>query len=143
GNPLIASQQITGASTAIRATWEPLRRAGAVTRTMLIQAAAQRWNVDAATCRAEKGDVIHAPTKRRLKYGAIASDAAKVPVPDAQSVTLKSTKDFRLIGTAAKRLDTRGKVNGSAVYGIDAKVPGMKIAALAVSPVFGGRVRSV
>ncbi len=143
GNPLIAGEQITGGSTAIRAAWEPLRRAGATARIMLVQAAARRWNVEPTACRAENGEVIHAGTGRRLKYGALASDAAKLPVPDPQSAALKSMKDFKLIGTPAKRFDTPSKVNGTAVYGIDAKVPGMKVAALAVSPAFGGRLRSV
>jgi isoquinoline 1-oxidoreductase beta subunit len=143
GNPLLAGQQITGGSTAIRATWEPLRRAGATARMMLVQAAARRWSVDVSGCRAENGEVIHAATGRRLKYGAIASDAAKVPVPDPKSVKLKPIREFKLIGTPARRLDTPGKIDGSAVYGIDAKVPDMKIATLAVSPAFGGRLRGV
>ena len=141
-NPVFGFQA-TGGSTAIRAAWEPMRRAGATARTMLVQAAAQRWRVEPASCRAEKGEVIHAASGRRLKYGALASDAAKLPLPAPESVTLKPVEHFKLIGTPAKRLDTAGKVNGSAVYGIDVKVPGMKIATLAISPAFGGRLRSV
>ncbi len=141
-NPLFGFQA-TGGSTAIRAAWEPMRRAGATARTMLVQAAAQRWRVDPASCRAEKGEVIHAASGRRLKYGALAADAAKLPLPAPESVTLKPVQQFKLIGTPAKRLDTAGKVNGSAVYGIDVKVPGMKIATLAISPAYGGRLRSV
>ena len=140
-NPLFGFQA-TGGSTAIRAAWEPMRRAGATARTMLVQAAAQRWRVEPASCRAEKGEVIHAASGRRLKYGALAADAAKLPLPAPESVTLKPVHQFKLIGTPAKRLDTAGKVNGSAVYGIDVKVPGMKIATLAISPAFGGRLRS-
>lgn len=139
-NPLLG-EQATGNSNAIRGAWEPLRQAGAVARTMLIAAAAQRWNVDKATCDAERGEVVHPPSGKRATYGELAADAAAQPVP--ASVGLKQPKDFKLIGTPAKRLDIPAKVNGSAIYGIDARPPGVKIATLAQSPVFGGRVRSV
>jgi CO/xanthine dehydrogenase Mo-binding subunit len=141
-NPAIGFQ-ITGGSTTVRASWEPLRRAGATARTMLVQAAAQRWKVDAAACHAEKGEVIHAASRRRLRYGALAAAAAKLPLPAAETVALKRIEDFKLIGTPARRLDTSGKVNGSALFGIDTKVPGMKIATLATCPAYGGRLRSV
>jgi isoquinoline 1-oxidoreductase beta subunit len=141
GNPLLGGIQATGNSNAIRASWQPLRQAGATARTMLMSAAATRWNVDPASCRAQRGEVRHAPTGRRLKYGALTADAARLPVPE--SVVLKRPADFKLIGTPAKRLDTPAKVNGTAVYGIDARPPGVKIATLAQSPVFGGRVKSV
>src|SRR5438034_3157759 len=139
-NPLLGVQA-TGNSNAIRGAWQPLRQAGATARTMLVAAAAQRWNVDPASCRAQRGEVLHSATGRRAKYGELAADAARMPVPE--SVTLKRPQDFKLIGTPAKRLDTPSKVNGSAVYGIDVRPPGVKIAALAQSPVFGGRVKSV
>ena len=135
--------QATGGSTAIRASWESMRRAGATARTMLVNAAAQGWSVDPASCRAENGEVIHPATGRRIKYGALAAYAATLPLPAPESVTLKRPETFKLIGTPAKRLDTPDKVNGSAVFGIDAKVPGMKIATLAISPAFGGKLRSV
>jgi len=141
GNPLLAGVQATGGSTSIRAVWEPMRQAGAVARTMLVAAAGKRWNVDPASCRAQAGEVLHAPTASNLKYGDLAADAANMPVPE--SVTLKRPEDFKLIGTPAKRLDTAAKVNGTAVYGIDARPPGVKIATLAQSPVFGGRLKSV
>src|SRR6516164_8121684 len=141
GNPLLGGIQATGNSNAIRAAWQPLRQAGAVARTMLVSAAAKRWNVDPVTCRAQGGEVLHAPTGRRIKYGELASDAARMSVPE--NVALKRPADFKLIGTPAKRLDAPGKVNGTAVYGIDARPPGVKIATLAQSPVFGGRVKSV
>jgi isoquinoline 1-oxidoreductase subunit beta len=141
GNPFLGGVQGTGGSTAIRAVWQPLRQAGAIARTMLVSAAAQRWTVDPESCRAQSGDVLHAPTGRRISYGELAADAARMPVPD--SVALKQPEDFKLIGTPAKRLDTPAKVNGTAVYGIDARPPGVKIATLAQSPVFGGRVKSV
>jgi isoquinoline 1-oxidoreductase beta subunit len=141
GNPLLGGLQATGNSNAIRAAWQPLRQAGAIARSMLVSAAAKRWNVDPASCRAQSGEVLHPPTGRRIKYGALAADAARMPVPE--SVVLKRPEDFKLIGTPAKRLDAPAKVNGTAVYGIDVRPPGMKIATLAQSPVFGGRVRSV
>ena len=143
GNPLLGGIQATGNSNAVRASWQPLRQAGATARTMLVSAAAKRWNVDPASCRAEKGEVIHVASGRRLKYGALVADAAKLPLPATESVTLKRVGEFKLIGTPAKRLDTPAKVNGTAVYGIDARPPGVKIATLAQSPVFGGRVKSV
>src|SRR5438132_1714812 len=139
-NPLLGVQA-TGNSNAIRGSWQPLRQAGATARTMLVSAAAKRWNVDPASCRAQRGEVRHAPTGKRLKYGELAADAARLPVPE--KVVLKRPADFKLIGTPAKRLDTPAKVNGTAVYGIDVRPPGVKIAILAQSPVFGGRVKSV
>jgi isoquinoline 1-oxidoreductase beta subunit len=108
---------------------------------MLVAAAAKRWNVDSASCRAQSGEVLHAPTGRRIKYGELAADAARLPVPE--NVALKRPQDFKLIGTPAKRLDAPSKVNGTAVYGIDVRPPGVKIATLVQSPVFGGRVKNV
>jgi isoquinoline 1-oxidoreductase beta subunit len=139
-NPLLG-EQATGNSNAVRGAWQPLRQAGATARTMLVAAAAKRWNVDPASCRAQSGEVLHPPTGRRATYGELAADAAHMPVP--RNVALKRPQDFKLIGTPAKRLDTPSKLNGSAVYGIDVRLPGMKIATLAQSPVFGGRVKSV
>jgi len=139
-NPLFGDQE-TGASTSVRVFYEPLRRAGATARTMLVAAAAATWNVDPASCRAQKGVVTHSPTGRTLTYGALADKAAKLPVP--AQVTLKDPKDFKLIGTPAKRLDTPAKVNGTAQYGIDVRLPGMKIATVAASPVLGGKVASL
>jgi isoquinoline 1-oxidoreductase subunit beta len=141
GNPLLGGIQATGNSNAVRAAWQPLRQAGAIARTMLVSAAAKRWNVDAASCRAQSGEVLHPPTGRRAKYGELADAAARVPVPER--VALKRPEDFKLIGTPAKRLDTPAKVDGTAIYGIDVRPPGVKIATLAQSPVFGGRVKRV
>jgi isoquinoline 1-oxidoreductase beta subunit len=141
GNPLLGGIQATGNSNAIRASWQPLREAGAIARTMLVSAAAKRWNVDPASCRAQRGEVLHPPTGRSVKYGDLAADAARLAVPE--SVALKRPQDFKLIGTPAKRLDAPAKVNGTAVYGIDVRPPGVKIATLVQSPVFGGRVKSV
>ena len=141
GNPLLGGIQATGNSNAIRASWQPLREAGAIARTMLVSAAAKRWNVDPASCRAQSGEVLHAPTGKSAKYGDLAADATHMPVPEA--VALKRPADFKLIGTPAKRLDAPAKVNGTAIYGIDVRPPGVKIAALVQSPVFGGRAKSV
>jgi isoquinoline 1-oxidoreductase beta subunit len=139
-NPLLGVQA-TGNSNAMRGAWQPLRQAGATARTMLIAAAAKRWNVEPASCRAQDGEVIHAASGKRIKYGELAADAAGMPVP--ANVALKRPEDFKLIGKPAKRLDTPAKVNGTAVYGIDVRPPGVKIATLAQSPVFGGRVKNV
>jgi isoquinoline 1-oxidoreductase beta subunit len=139
-NPLLGVQA-TGNSNAIRGAWKPLREAGATVRAMLINAAARRWGVDAKSCRAEAGVVIHTPTGRRLAYGELAADGARGPVP--AKFALKTPGEFKLIGTPAKRLDAAGKVKGSVVYGIDVRPPGVKIATLAQSPVFGGRLRKV
>jgi isoquinoline 1-oxidoreductase beta subunit len=108
---------------------------------MLVSAAAKRWNVDPMSCRAQSGEVLHAPSGRIIKYGEIAAAAASLPVP--QNVPLKSPGEFKLIGTPAKRLDTPAKADGTADFGIDIRLPGMKIATLAQSPVFGGRVKTV
>jgi len=139
-NPLVGFQ-MTGASSSVRMMFQPLRKAGATARAMLVGAAAQSWNVDPASCRAEKGVVTHVPTGRKLTYGALADKAAKLPVPD--QVALKDPKEFRLIGTPAKRLETPAKVNGTAQYGIDVRLPGMKFATVAASPVVGGKVAAL
>ncbi|MFT6672850.1 MAG: isoquinoline 1-oxidoreductase beta subunit [Afipia broomeae] len=139
-NPLLGVQA-TGNSNAMRGAWKPMREAGATARSMLVAAAAKRWAVDPESCRTQDGEVVHPQTNRRLTYGELAAEAAKLPVPKA--VALKPAADFKLIGTPAKRLDGPGKVNGTAVYGIDVRPPGLKVATLVQSPVFGGRVKSV
>jgi isoquinoline 1-oxidoreductase subunit beta len=136
-NPIFGDQE-TGGSSSVRAFYEPLRRAGATARTMLVAAAAQTWDVDPVSCRAKRGVVTHTPSGRTLTYAALADKAAKLPVPE--KVPLKDPKDFTLIGTPAKRLDAAEKVSGKAQYGIDVRVPGMKIATVAASPVLGGKV---
>jgi len=138
---MMAGIQATGGSTSIRAAWKPMRQAGATARTMLVSAAARRWSVDPATCRAENGEVLHPATSQRAHYGDLLTDAARVAV--SETVPLKRPQDFKLIGTPAKRLDTPAKVNGTAIYGINAWPPGVKIATLAQSPVFGDRVKRV
>jgi isoquinoline 1-oxidoreductase beta subunit len=130
--------QSTGGSTSIRQCWLPLRQAGATARMMLIATAAQTWGVPADQCHAESGAVIHQASGRRLGYGALATRAAHAPVPPAPK--LKSAAEFKLIGRNTPRRDSPAKVNGSATFGIDIILPGLRIAALAISPVQGGTV---
>ncbi len=130
----------TGGSSSIRGSWEIVRKAGATAREMLLNAAARRWRVERATCRAERGAVIHTPTGRRLSYGKLVEIAATLPVPT--DPPLKDPKDFRILGTRVRRLDTPPKVTGGAAFGIDVRVPGMLVATVARSPVFGGGVKS-
>jgi isoquinoline 1-oxidoreductase beta subunit len=132
--------QGTFGSLSVRTSWQPLRAAGASAREMLIQAAAQKWGVDKSQCRAENGAIINTSSNARLTYGSVAEAAAKLPVPTTPA--LKDPKQFRYIGKSVKRLDTSLKVNGTAVFGIDAKVPGMLYAVVAKCPVFGGKVIS-
>ncbi|MGD0105628.1 MAG: molybdopterin cofactor-binding domain-containing protein, partial [Rhodopila sp.] len=134
----ILFDQATGGSVSTRSDWMRLREAGAAARVMLIGAAAQRWNVDPAGCRAKRAIVHHDVSNRALGYGDLASDAARQPVP--HDVKLKDPAQFKLIGTSAKRLDTPSKVNGTAVYGIDVKLPGMLFGTLAITPVKGGKL---
>jgi isoquinoline 1-oxidoreductase subunit beta len=135
--------QTTGLSSSVRAFWTPLRQAGAVGRNMLIAAAAKRWGVDPASCHAKNGVVFNASGSKHLSYGELAKAAAKLPVPPAANVRLKDPKDFTLIGTRAKRVDSSIKVDGRALYGIDTRLPGMKVAAVAISPVLGGKAKTV
>ncbi len=133
--------QATGGSKSVSTSWIPLRQAGAVARTMLVAAAARSWRVDSNTCRAENGTVTHPASGRRLRYGALAARAARLPVPE--EISLKRPEDFRRIGSDQLRLDGPEKVNGKARFAIDVVVPGMRIATVAASPVPGGTVRSV
>jgi isoquinoline 1-oxidoreductase subunit beta len=135
--------QTAGLSTSVRAFWTPLRQAGAVARSLLVSAAAARWNVDPAACSARQGVVHHEPTSRRLRYGDLVGTAAALQVPRGDSVALKQPKDFKLVGTAAHRIDTSHKVDGRTTFGIDIRVPGMKVATVAISPVLGGKPKSV
>jgi isoquinoline 1-oxidoreductase subunit beta len=139
-NPMLGVQA-TGNSNAMRGAWKPLREAGATARVMLIEAAAKGWGVDAGSCRAQAGEVVHDLSMRRLKYGELADAAAHLTVPE--NVLLKTPAEFKLIGRPAKRLDLAGKVDGSVIYGIDVQPQGVKIATLAQSPVFGGRLKGV
>ncbi|WP_027793835.1 xanthine dehydrogenase family protein molybdopterin-binding subunit [Paraburkholderia acidipaludis] len=139
-DPLLGGQ-LTGGSTSIRYAWQPMREAGAAARTALIQAAAQQWQVHPATCSARAGEVVHDASGRRLAYGQLADTAAKLPVPP--KVALKDPKDFTLIGKPTKRLDSPEKVDGSALFGLDVRLPGMVYAAIVNCPVFGGTLASV
>lgn len=130
--------QSTGTSLSIIQCWTPLRQAGATARLMLMQAAARRWRVPLASCRAQSGTVLHAPSGRRLSYGALAAAAAELPVPPPPP--LKTPQEFRLIGRATPRLDTPQKVDGSARFGIDVRPPKSKVAVIALPPVTGGSV---
>ncbi|MDB5464802.1 MAG: aldehyde dehydrogenase [Phenylobacterium sp.] len=139
-NPVLGLQA-TGNSNSVRAWWKPLRKAGAGTRAVLVQAAAAGWNVAPGELRTESGEVIHDATGRRIGYGALTGRAAGLKPP--ADPPIKDPKDFRLIGKPLKRLDTPEKVNGQAKYGIDAMPPGVKFATVAHSPVFGGKVAHV
>ena len=138
-NPMFGMQG-TGGSTSVRAAYTPLRKAGAAARELLVAAAAQTWGVEKAECRAERGAVVHARSKRRLTYGKLVTKAATLGAPP--DVPLKDPKDWKILGTRVRRLDTPPKVDGSAQFGIDVKVPGMLVAVVARSPVFGGKVTS-
>jgi isoquinoline 1-oxidoreductase beta subunit len=128
----------TGGSDSVASTWLPLRQAGAAARAMLVSAAAAEWGVSAAECRTEPGAVLHPASGRRLGYGALASRAAKVPVPDLATLTLKAPEAYRLIGKPLVRRDAAAKGDGSAVFGLDVKVPGMLVASVARCPVYDG-----
>ncbi|MBM4187323.1 MAG: xanthine dehydrogenase family protein molybdopterin-binding subunit [Gemmatimonadetes bacterium] len=136
-NPVMRVQA-TGGSTAVRAAWEPLRRAGATARAMLVAAAARGWGVPAAECETEPGVVVHRPSNRRAGYGSLVSAAREEPVPEA--VALKAPENFRLIGTSPERLDLREKVTGRARFGADAGPPNSLVALVARCPVPGGRM---
>jgi isoquinoline 1-oxidoreductase subunit beta len=140
GNPLFGIQA-TGNSNSVRAWWKPLRTAGASARAMLVQAAAQQWQVGPASCTTANSEVMHKDSGRKLSYGALALAAGSEVPP--KEVPLKDPRDFVLIGKPLKRLDTPDKVNGKAVYGIDAMLPNMKFATLKACPVFGGKVARV
>lgn len=136
-NPIFGVQA-TGGSTSVRAFWEPLRKAGASARDMLVAAAAQQWSVEASTCRTSNSQVIDDASGQKVGYGAIAALAATMkPVGDPK---LKPLKDFTLIGKPIKRKDTPDKTDGKTQYGIDAMPAGVKFAAIAQCPVFGGKV---
>lgn len=132
----------TGGSSSVRTSWLPLRQAGAAAREMLIRAAANQWTVDARTCRAESGAIVHGPRTKRLPYSQLVAAASKLPIPVFKDVPLLNPTEFRLIGKSIPRADIPGKVDGSAVFGLDVRVPGMLYAVVARCPVFGGAVKS-
>ncbi len=138
--PLLGGQ-ITGGSTSTRGQWGVLREAGALARTLLVTAAAQRWHVDPSSCRVARGVVTGPGAGHSVGYGALATAAAALPVPD--KVALKEPKDFALIGRPLRRVDSADKVTGATQFGIDVKVPGMKIATVMACPTLGGRVSGI
>jgi isoquinoline 1-oxidoreductase subunit beta len=132
--------QMTGGSTTTAAEWEHYRKLGAAGRMVLVEAAAQKWNVPASSCHVEKGFVIHAATSRKASYGSLVDAASKLSVP--ADIPLKEPKNFTLIGKPTRRLDTPSKTNGTAQFGLDVVVPGMMTAVIARCPVLGGKVLS-
>jgi isoquinoline 1-oxidoreductase subunit beta len=141
GASTLYGDQTTGGSASVRTTWDPMRKAGAAAREMLISAAAAEWGVGRASCKAENGAVVHTASNRRLSYGQLARRASSFPVPT--DPPLKQAKDYKLVGTRVARLDTPLKVAGKAEYGIDFRIPNMKYAVMARCPVIGGKVASV
>lgn len=139
-NPAMGMQG-TGGSSSVKGFFKPLRKSAAAAREMFILAAAQSWNVDAASLKAQSGSVIHAPSNRRVAYGDLLDAVAKITPPAEPK--LKDPKDFRYIGKPVKRLDSPVKTNGKAVYGMDVRVPGMLYSTILRSPVIGGKVKSV
>lgn len=133
--------QITGGSTSTRATWTVLREAGAVARTMLVSAAATKWHVDPATCTVDRGVIRHTSSGRSLGFGEVASEAAKLPMPD--KVQLTDPKDFKLIGKPMRRVDSADKIKGATQFGIDVRIPGMKIATVMACPTLAGKLAAV
>lgn len=139
-SPLLG-EQITGGSASLRAAWQSMRAASAAGRVLLVQAAAQRWNVAPAACKAENGRVVHVASGRSVGYGEVVGEAARLPAPSAPP--LKQPSAFRLIGESRKRLDTPAKINGTAQFGIDARPAGLLHAMVQACPVLGGRLASV
>jgi len=133
--------QTTGGSASIRTTWDPMRKAGAIAREMLISAAALTWGVPRSSCTAETGHIKHAASNRSLSYGELASKAGTLPIP--ADVPLKQSKDYKIVGQRLRRLDSPAKVTGEAVFGIDLRIPGMKYAVLSRCPMIGGKVSSL
>jgi len=136
--PDIYAHMGTGGSGSTMENFMPLRRAGATVRELMITAAAQKWNVPTKECKAKKGVVAHEKSSRRASYGELVEAAMKLPLPDPEKVKLKDEADFELIGHATARVDIPSKVNGSAVFGLDVRVPGMLFAVVARCPTFGG-----
>jgi isoquinoline 1-oxidoreductase beta subunit len=117
-----------------------MRKAGAQVRELLLASAAQQWAVDKNDCHAENGTIVHTPTNRRLQYGELIETASKLPVIDLDQVPLKDPKNFRFIGKPMGRIDTPGKVDGSSIFGLDVRVPGMLFAVIAHCPYFSGKL---
>ena len=140
GASTLFGDQTTGGSASIRTTWDPMRKAGAIAREMLISAAALTWGVPRSACAAENGRIKNAATNRSLSYGELVTKAATLPIPS--DVPLKQSKDYKIVGQRLARVDSPAKVKGEAVFGIDLRIPEMKYAVLSRCPVIGGKVSS-
>src|SRR5438270_2330364 len=140
GASTLYGDQTTGGSASIRTTWDPMRKAGAAAREMLISAAALTWGVPKSSCTTESGTIKHAASKQSLSYGDLVAKAATLPIPS--DVPLKQSKDYKIVGQRLPRVDSLAKVKGEATFGIDLKVPGMKSAVLSRCPTIGGKVTS-
>ncbi|MGA7909137.1 MAG: xanthine dehydrogenase family protein molybdopterin-binding subunit [Candidatus Sulfotelmatobacter sp.] len=140
GASTLYGDQTTGGSASIRTTWDPMRKAGAAAREMLISAAALTWSVPRSSCAAQNGSIVHAASNRRLSYGELVRKAATLPIPT--DVTLKQPKDYKIVGQRLPRVDTPSKVRGEAVFGIDFRMPGMRYAVLSRCPTIGGKLTS-
>jgi CO/xanthine dehydrogenase Mo-binding subunit len=138
GASTLFGDQGTGGSASIHSTWDPMRKAGAAAREMLISAAALTWNVPRSTCTAEKSRIKHAATNRSLSYGELVGKASTLPIPT--DVPLKQSKDYKIVGQRLPRVDSPSKVTGEAIFGIDFRMPGMKFAVLSRCPTIGGKV---
>jgi isoquinoline 1-oxidoreductase beta subunit len=132
--------QATGGSTSVETCWDILRQAGATAREMLVTAASKAWGVASTECKCVEGFVVHAPSGRRLRYGELAEKAAQIPMPS--KVPLKRSDEFKLIGKPFHRLDTRAKLEGKAVFGMDVTLPGLLVATVLHPPVLGGKLQS-
>jgi len=137
GASTLYGDQTTGGSASIRTTWDPMRKAGATAREMLISAAALTWNVPRSSCTAESGHIKHAASGRTLSYGDLVDKASTLPIPS--DVALKQSKDYKIVGQRLARVDSPDKVRGEATYGIDFRLTGMKYAVLSRCPVIGGK----
>jgi isoquinoline 1-oxidoreductase beta subunit len=133
-------EQITGGSASLRGSWTPIRKAAASARIMLIEAAARQWGVNAADCTIADGHVAHKSRKQGASFGDLALAASKMPVPADPPIR---TSGFKVIGTSAPRVDAAAKVDGSALFGLDVRLPGMVYAAVQACPIIGGKLGSV
>ena len=138
GASTLYGDQTTGGSASVKTTWDPMRKAGAAAREMLISAAALTWGVPRSGCAAVEGSILHGASKRRLSYGELVGKAATLPIPT--DAPLKQSKDYKIVGQRLARVDTPSKVKGEAVFGIDFRMPGMKYAVLSRCPTIGGKL---
>ena len=134
--------QVAGGSRSVPSCWDAMRRAGAVARAMLVSAAAKQWGVKESECRTQNSTVTHAATGRTVSYFDIANDAAKLPVPDAAKVPLKTRNEYRLLGTRVSGVDNHAIVTGAPLFGIDQVLPNMRYAVYQKCPATGGSVAS-